>query len=247
LEISSTVIRSEPCAAGQYDNGTGCVDADPGYYVDVAGATSETPCPVGYYQDQAGAISCKPAPAGSYVSATGATTATLCPAGKYQPDAGQTSCIPADPGYYVPVSGAIEQIMCPVGYTSEAGATECTAVNVYNFEGFASPVDNSMLNVAKAGQSIPLKWRVTDANGIPVANLSAADMIVSVSSLACNLGATADAVEEYASGSSGLQNLGDGYYQYNWKTPKSYKNSCKTMTLDIGDGMAHTATFKFTK
>jgi hypothetical protein len=44
-----------------------------------------------------------------------------------------------------------------------------------------------------------------------------------------------------------LQNLGDGFYQYNWKTPKSYKNSCKLLTLDIGDGVPHTAQFFFTR
>lgn len=117
------------CPAGRYDNGTGCVPADPGYYVPVAGATSQIPCLAGYYQDQAGATSCKPASAGSYVSTTGATSATFCPAGKYQPYVGQTSCIPADPGYYVPGSGAIEQLMCEVGYTSDAGAVECYKIN----------------------------------------------------------------------------------------------------------------------
>jgi hypothetical protein len=50
--------------------------------------------------------------------------------------------------------------------------------------------------------------------------------------LSCNLGTTTDALEEYASGDSGLQNLGDAYYQFNWKTPKTYANSCKTLKLN---------------
>jgi hypothetical protein len=41
-------------------------------------------------------------------------------------------------------------------------------------------------------------------------------------------------VEEYAAGSSGLQNLGDGYYQFNWKTPTSYAGSCKSIKLVFG-------------
>jgi hypothetical protein len=253
-----------------------------------------------------------------------------CLPGSYQPNSGATSCILASPGYYVPVSAAIEQSQCPVGYTSEAGATECTlapditaptitlttpangatyllnqsviagyacqdevggsglascvgtvaaesvidtssvgaksfTVNaadnagntnsaavsytvVYNFSGFSSPVDLApTLNVAKAGQSIPLKWRITDANGLPITNLSGVS--VTVASLACSLGTTTDALEEYASGNSGLQNLGDGYYQFNWTTPKSYANSCKTLKLNMGEGMGfeHTALFKFTR
>jgi hypothetical protein len=37
------------------------------------------------------------------------------------------------------------------------------------------------------------------------------------------------------------------YYQFNWQTPTSYAGSCKTMKLDIGDGVTHQAPFKFTK
>jgi hypothetical protein len=45
------------CSVGQFDNGSGCVNAAPGHYVSVAGATEQTPCDVGYYQPNAGADS----------------------------------------------------------------------------------------------------------------------------------------------------------------------------------------------
>jgi hypothetical protein len=116
----------------------------------------------------------------------------------------------------------------------------------YTFDGFAAPVDNDRLNTAKAGQAIPLRWRLTDATGAPVTTLTAAT--VTVASLACDLGGSADQVEEYAAGGSGLQNLGDGYYQLNWKTPASYAGSCKTLKLDLGEVSGpHTAAFRFTK
>jgi hypothetical protein len=44
-----------------------------------------------------------------------------------------------------------------------------------------------------------------------------------------------------------LQNLGDGYYQWNWKSPSSYAKSCKTVTVDLGAGGSLSAGFKFTK
>ena len=115
----------------------------------------------------------------------------------------------------------------------------------YIFSGFADPVDSDAINLAKAGRTVPLKFLVTSSVGDPVTDL--ADVAVTVTALPCELGTTADQVEEYAAGNSGLQNLGDGYYQYNWKTPKSYKNSCKLMALDIGDGVPHTAQFHFTR
>jgi hypothetical protein len=109
-------------------------------------------------------------------------------------------------------------------------------------------VDNlPTLNSANSGQAIPLKWRITDANGQPVTNL--ASVVVTAVSLSCPLGATPDQIEEYAAGNSGLLNQGNGYYQFNWKTPKTYANSCKTMKLDLGEGpgMERTALFQYPK
>jgi len=121
-------------------------------------------------------------------------------------------------------------------------------VDAYDFIGFSSPVDNpTVLNTVKAGQAIPLKWRLMD-NGSPVTNLQS--VTVTASALSCSLGSTTDLIEEVASGSSGLQNLGDGYYQYNWKSPTSYAKSCKTLQIN-GVGMQLTAQqqplFQFTR
>ena len=114
----------------------------------------------------------------------------------------------------------------------------------YGFVGFDSPVDNApVLNVAKAGLAIPLRWRLVDATGSAVTNLTT--VVVTVTTFSCSVGQTPDQLEEYASGSSGLQNLGNGYYQFNWKTPKSYAKSCKTMHLDLGEGLTHDAAFQF--
>jgi|CXWL01.1.fsa_nt_gi hypothetical protein len=116
----------------------------------------------------------------------------------------------------------------------------------YTFDGFYAPVDNlPALNSSKAGPAIPLKWRVTDDDDNPVTDLS--NVQVTVSSLTCPAGITPDAIEEQSSGKSGLQNLGDGYYQWNWKTSKAYASSCKTLNLDLGDGVQHKANFQFNK
>jgi len=118
-------------------------------------------------------------------------------------------------------------------------------VRRYDFAGFSSPVDNpTVLNTAKAGQAIPLKWRLTD-NGSPVTDL--AGVTVTAVTRSCTTGVEGtDAIEQYAAGSSGLQNLGDGYYQFNWKSPTSYANSCKTLTIN-GIGVQQQAYFQFKK
>jgi hypothetical protein len=114
-----------------------------------------------------------------------------------------------------------------------SASASCSYSVGYRFDGLYAPVDRpNTLNVSKAGQAIPLKWRLTDFANDPVTNLT--QVTVSVSGIACALGGSADQVEEIASGSSGLQNLGDGYYQFNWKTPTSYANSCKQLNLKLG-------------
>ncbi len=48
-------------------------------------------------------------------------------------------------------------------------------------------------------------------------------------------------------GNSGLQYLGDGNWQYNWATSKTYAGLCRTMSLNLKDGTVHTADFIFNK
>jgi hypothetical protein len=125
------------------------------------------------------------------------------------------------------------------GYDNAGNSTakSCSYAVGYGFSGLFAPVDRpNTVNVSKAGQAIPLKWRLTDYFGNGVTSLSSAS--INVGSLACSTSSPSDLIEEFASGSSGLQNLGDGYYQFNWKTPTSYANSCKSIGLNLGEGGA---------
>jgi hypothetical protein len=106
---------------------------------------------------------------------------------------------------------------------------------VYTFSGFFAPVDRpNTYNVSKAGQAIPLKWRLTNAAGNGVTGVTG--VTIQSYNVGCSAGSGSDLIEEYAAGSSGLQDLGDGYYQFNWKTPTSYANTCKSIALTFGTG-----------
>ena len=48
----------------------------------------------------------------------------------------------------------------------------------YVFEGFFPPVDNNLMNITTAGQTIPLRWRLTDSLGNAVANLATVNVTV---------------------------------------------------------------------
>ena len=121
------------------------------------------------------------------------------------------------------------------------------AVAAWDFEGFFAPLDAlPAVNVAKAGRAIPLKWRLRDAAGNGVATLES--VRVRVDRARCDTGAPLESrSSEVAAGESALQNLGDGYYQFNWKTPSTYAGSCATLRLDVGDGVTHDAALRFVK
>jgi hypothetical protein len=114
----------------------------------------------------------------------------------------------------------------------------------YGFTGFAAPIDNGFTNTAKAGQAIPVKYRLTTPAGAPVSDPASFVGLTSQSGGGSCAGLPADAIETYT-GSSGLQYLGDGNWQFNWKTPKNYAGQCRTMTLTLNDDSTHTAAFSF--
>ncbi|MBN2264779.1 MAG: PxKF domain-containing protein, partial [Candidatus Aminicenantes bacterium] len=130
---------------------------------------------------------------------------------------------------------------------SNIATVSITVRRVFTFTGFMSPVDNQpAVNSAKAGSTVPVKWLVTDLDGTPISDAAS---FTSLTSYSVNCESMGDALEEevievYA-GSSGLQYMGDGLWQFNWKTPKSYAGQCRVMVLNLADGGAHSASFRF--
>ena len=55
--------------------------------------------------------------------------ATACPPGTYSDVVGAAACTPAPAGTFVATAGATAPTPCADGYTSEAGATECYAID----------------------------------------------------------------------------------------------------------------------
>lgn len=129
---------------------------------------------------------------------------------------------------------------------SNVSSETCVSFTVgYVFTGFFQPIDMNAPNLAKAGQTIPVKWRLTDAVGAPISDPS---VFVGFNwqNVGCSTTAgVPDAIENY-SASSGLQYLGDGYWQFNWKTLKGYANSCYAIHVQFTGGLeSPVANFKF--
>lgn len=78
---------------------------------------------------------------------------------------------------------------------------------------------------------IPVKWRITDANGVgisdPTTFVSIGSALGMLDRGRCRRG------QGERHGSSGLQFDGNGNWQINWKTPKAYVGQCRTMYLNL--------------
>ena len=102
-------------------------------------------------------------------------------------------------------------------------------VNV--FGGFEGPLaDRDALFTA--GRVIPVVYRVT-RDGQPVSDPAHFVGVTSQSGGAC--GGAAGEVVDAPSVGSGLQYLGDGLWQYNWKTERGFAGQCRTLVLTLAD------------
>jgi hypothetical protein len=119
-----------------------------------------------------------------------------------------------------------------------------TVTVLYNFAGFFQPVDNlPTINLATAGQSIPIKFSLSGNKGV---NIFAQGYPAS-QTIPCTGGTSTDPIEETATaGSSTLtyDPLSDRY-QYVWKTEKSWRGTCRQLMVKLKDGSSHVAWFQF--
>jgi beta propeller repeat protein len=156
------------------------------------------------------------------------------------------SC-PGDCGACPPPEPYCGDTTCNGEETCESCPGDCGACPViYEVGGFYSPIDNLAINIANAGKTIPVKWHLSNSEGDvsnPLSFWGLFSYPVSCSELS---GSPTETVEEYSTGSSGLQYIGDGFWQYNWKTSKSYSDTCRKMFVAFNTGqISSEVTFKF--
>jgi hypothetical protein len=119
-------------------------------------------------------------------------------------------------------------------------------VNPYSFTGFFQPIDNGgVLNSAKAGSTIPVKFSLDGDKGMGI--LAQAP---TAGPIKCDPTAAADPLEEVSTAtvSSLKYDPTANQYIYNWKTSTSYAGTCQQLVVRLADGTTvKSANFKFTK
>jgi len=116
----------------------------------------------------------------------------------------------------------------------------------YNFVGFLQPIDNlPVLNSAKGGQTIPVKWQLQDAAGGNVSSLTTFTSL-QAAPVGC-LAAPVSIIDDYVTATGGTvlrYDAGSNQFIYNWQTAKSM-SSCWQLRLTLSDGTYHDAFFQF--
>ncbi|MDP3816249.1 PxKF domain-containing protein [Pseudomonas sp.] len=127
-----------------------------------------------------------------------------------------------------------------------ANSATCTQTVTlrYTFQGFFQPVDNlPVLNSVKNGSTVPVKWRLLDANGAYVTDTATVAGIDYIS-VSCVGGE--DAVEQVATSTGGTELRWDStssQFIYNWKTP-ALRGQCLRLNVQFNDGATLSANFK---
>jgi hypothetical protein len=96
------------------------------------------------------------------------------------------------------------------------------------------PFGAAPVRYARAGATVAVKWRVLDAEGVPVADPAHFAGVTSAAPLE---------QEDLARG-SGPRYLGDGYWRFLWEIPARYAGQSRTMTLWL-QGTTRSALLQF--
>jgi N-acetylneuraminic acid mutarotase len=130
---------------------------------------------------------------------------------------------------------------------TETATTEPTQVSTptpsFVFTGFFPPVDNlPILNVAKAGSAIPVKFSLGADFGLDII----ASGYPASSETACGT-TPEDAIDQTITDSTrGLQyDAATNQYTFIWKTNKSWSGTCRTFKIIFTDGTIQKAKFRF--
>lgn len=116
----------------------------------------------------------------------------------------------------------------------------------FTFTGFFAPIQNlPVVNRAKAGQAIPVKFSLAGDQGLAIF----APGFPASQQVACDTSAPVDQVEAtVTAGTSSLSyDAVNDTYSYIWKTETTWSGTCRSLTLRLTDGSEHTAHFSFTR
>jgi len=112
----------------------------------------------------------------------------------------------------------------------------------YQFQGFKKPLKAApQLNKEEAGETLPIKFSLGGNFGTNVLTTAPTTQQIN-----CNTREPiGDTIEAVSVKDKGLQLKENGFYRFNWKTLKKWKNSCRKFTLSFTNGEVISIYFRF--
>jgi hypothetical protein len=134
----------------------------------------------------------------------------------------------------------------PQGTYCDVGAFELEQDDIAPvFGGFEAPLNSDLVNIAKAGSGIPVRFSLGGDFGLDIFKSGYPKFVAAI----CTSGEPTDPVEETVTDSkSGLKyDAETGLYTYVWKTDKKLSGRCGSLVLMFTDGSQYPVKFSFTK
>lgn len=137
---------------------------------------------------------------------------------------------------------------CPpiCGESPDIAQTTIQVEGEYGFPGFMSPLKAGEVNSAKAGQTVPIKWQITDEFGIPMGDLRWVKSLTSVPLSSCGSETVNPITSVDTSGNSGLRYDGEaGQFVFTFQSEKDWAGTCRRLVLTLINDVTYTADFQF--
>lgn len=128
-----------------------------------------------------------------------------------------------------------------VTFKSSSSGT-LTLQMTYRFIGFLPPLGEGWNN-RTSGSTVPVKWRLTGANGTSITALNVVKGI-QAGLISCGGGSPAGTFDVLGMGSLRYAPEDDQFI-FLWRTPKSWTGQCYRFVLSLNDGTARMADFRF--
>ena len=142
-------------------------------------------------------------------------------------------------------AGHIETLYAPTPYRSSDHDPVLVGLDLldFGFDGFGAPVaDPPALNAVNPGATVPLKFTLSGISGLDVLFSDPVSFEID-----CATGVAIGDPVPTTSDAGLTLDTGTGQYKYEWKTLKSFEDSCRTFRLTFDDGAYVTADFDFRK
>lgn len=100
-------------------------------------------------------------------------------------------------------------------------------------------------NTANAGSTVVVRYQLKDSNGASISDFGSFTELNSFPASCLSLVPTGEAEQVNSTGSGLRYDSATGQFSYNWKTAKSWSNSCRVLELTLKDGTKHDAMMQF--